>query len=60
MSDKIILNVKELAQELGVSLPTAYELCRRHDFPSIRINKRILIPVLEFRVWLSDQARKAV
>ena len=53
--EKITLSVRELADQLGVSLPVAYELVRRSDFPSLRIGGRILIPTNRFHVWLDSQ-----
>ena len=53
--EKTTLSVQELAAQLGVSLPVAYELVRRPDFPSLRIGGRILIPIDRFREWISSQ-----
>ncbi len=53
--EKTTLSVRELAAQLGVSLPVAYELVKRPGFPSLRIGGRILIPVDRFRVWLDSQ-----
>lgn len=53
--EKTTLSVQELATCLGVSLPVAYELVRRPDFPSLRIGARILIPVDAFQAWLNRQ-----
>jgi len=49
--------VKEMAASLGISLPTAYNLVNRDDFPKIRIGKKILIPCQAFQVWLEKEAR---
>ena len=53
--EKTTLSVQELAARLGVSLPVAYELVKRPDFPSLRIGGRILIPVDRFHQWLDRQ-----
>ena len=53
--EKTTLSVRELAAQLGVSLPVAYELVRRSDFPSLRIGGRILVPADRFHVWLDSQ-----
>ena len=52
MNDVRTISVRELARQLGISLPKAYELAKREDFPSIRIGNRILIPVDAFHEWL--------
>ncbi len=54
--EKATMSVQELASQLGISLPKAYELVKRPGFPVLRIGTRILIPVDAFREWLSDNA----
>ena len=57
MNEKLTLSVDELAQELGISKPLAYELTRRDGFPSVRISeRRIIIPVDALRSWLNANA----
>ena len=50
--EKTTMSVQELSSQLGISLPKAYELVKKPDFPTIRIGTRILIPVDAFREWL--------
>lgn len=45
----LLLNVKQLAELLGVSDSSVYELIQEDDFPSLRIGKRIVIPKEELR-----------
>lgn len=54
--EKVTMSVQELAGQMGISLPVAYELVRQEGFPSIRIGRRILIPVEPFREWLGRQS----
>lgn len=56
MTYKSAMSVKEMANELGISMPKAYELVKQEGFPSVRIGKRILIPAEGFRRWLADAA----
>ena len=56
--EKATMSVQELASQLGISLPKAYELVKRPGFPVLRIGTRILIPVDAFREWLSDSATR--
>jgi len=57
MSDqKYTLTVREFAQRLGVSMPTAYQLCNRADFPLLRIGRRMLIPVERLEEWIRAHA----
>ena len=55
--EKTTISVQELAARLGVSLPIAYDLVKRPDFPSLRIGGRILIPVDQFQAWLNRQTK---
>ena len=48
----LLLNVKEVAQLLGVSDSSVYELIAEEDFPSLRIGKRIVVPKEELRKWI--------
>ena len=41
---------------MGISLSKAYALTREADFPIVRVGKRVLVPVSEFKVWLSARA----
>lgn len=53
---KATMTVKEMAGTLGISEPIAYQLAAREDFPSIKIGRRILIPIDAFNAWLAAQA----
>ena len=48
----LVLNAKEVAKVLGLSLAGTYELMREMDFPAKRIGKRIIVPRDEFLEWL--------
>ena len=52
MTEKSVMSVQELARQMGISLPKAYELVKEPGFPTIRIGTRILIPTEGFRDWL--------
>ena len=56
MTDKAAMSVSELAEQLGISKPKAYELANRNDFCSIKIGKRIIIPVHAFEAWLMSNS----
>lgn len=54
---KRAIDVDELAETLGISKPTAYELCNRKDFPAIRVTpRRIIVPVDGLQRWLEEQS----
>ncbi len=54
--EKTTMSVQELSLYTGISLPKAYELTHRPDFPSFRIGTRILIPKEAFNEWLKKEA----
>ena len=56
--EKTTMSVQELAIQMGISLPKAYELAKSTGFPSVRIGKRILIPVAAYREWLVITSNK--
>ena len=53
----LLLNVKQLAELLGVSDSSVYELIQKDDFPSLRIGKRIVVPKEELRKWISAHTK---
>ena len=53
----LLLNVKQLADLLGVSDSSVYELIQETGFPSLRIGKRIVIPKEELRDWISTHTK---
>ena len=56
MTEKSVLSVQELAQQMGISLPKAYELVKEPGFPTIHIGTRILIPTEGFQTWLRQKS----
>lgn len=50
--EKTTMSVQELAAQMGISLPKAYELVKEPNFPTIRVGTRILVPVEAYREWL--------
>ena len=53
----LLLNVKQLADLLGVSDSSVYELIQEDDFPSLRISKRIVVPKEELHKWISTHTK---
>jgi len=50
--ERLCMKVPEVAVQLGISLPTAYELVNMKSFPSIKYGKRVIIPREAFTNWL--------
>lgn len=44
----MFLNAKTLAQVLGVSISTAYELLHEPGFPTLRVGNRMVVPKEKF------------
>ena len=55
--EKAVMSVRQLADEMGISLPKAYELVNQPDFPVLRVGTRILIPRETFTQWLIEHAK---
>lgn len=47
---------REIGELMGISLPSAYDLCNSEGFPSIRIGKKIVVPCEAFERWLNETA----
>lgn len=59
MAEKMVLTTKELADVMGCSVPTAYDLVHREDGPPvIRLGRSIRIPVDGLRRWLEEQSAR--
>lgn len=48
----LMLSVKELANVLGISRTSAYELTKDKKFPSMKIGSRVVIPKDKFIKWI--------
>ena len=55
IKEKLALKPDEAAL-ISVSLPVMDDLCKRADFPSIRIGRAIVIPRKPLDEWLQTQA----
>lgn len=47
-------NVEEVAEQLGVSRATAYEMVRQGKIPSLTLGRRRVIPIAAFDTWLAS------
>lgn len=55
LSERLTLKPAEAAEELNISLPLMYQLCKRSDFPTIRFGRAIVIPRAGLERWLEAQ-----
>ena len=51
----LFLNAKLVAQALGVSVSTAYELMHKPGFPTLRVGSRMVVPKEKFMQWVEAQ-----
>jgi len=55
---RIGLSVKKTAKLLGINEAKMYEVVRTDSFPSIKIGKRKVIPIVPLLQWLEKEAWK--
>ena len=53
-----MITPKELMTYLSCSRDTAYALCKRRDFPSVKIGKKFFILVDKLPEWLELESHK--
>lgn len=49
---RLALTVAEVAESIGLSAPTVYDLVRREDFPTIKKGQKTIVPVKQLEQWL--------
>ena len=52
----LFLNVNLVAQVLGVSISTAYEVMHEPGFPVLRVGSCMVVPKEKFIQWAEEQA----
>ena len=50
----LFLNVNLVAQVLGVSISTAYEVMHEPGFPTLRVGSRMVVPKEKFIRWAEE------
>jgi excisionase family DNA binding protein len=55
-NERKTMTITEASHALGVSRNKAYEAARRGEIPTIKIGKRILVPVAAFERMLQGAA----
>ena len=50
----LFLNAKIVAQVLGISPSSGYELLHQQDFPALKIGNRIVVPKEKFIQWVKE------
>lgn len=52
----LFLNAHLVAQVLGVSISTAYEVMHEPGFPTLRVGSRMVVPKEKFIQWAEEQS----
>ena len=52
----LFLSAKLVAQALGVSISTAYEVMHEPSFPTLRVGSRMVVPKEKFMQWAEAQS----
>lgn len=58
--DKQFYTMKDLAELIPIGTTNLYNLVHAEGFPSIIINRRILIPIDAFDEWIKSNAGKTI
>ncbi|MBO4913721.1 MAG: helix-turn-helix domain-containing protein [Oscillospiraceae bacterium] len=48
----LFLNARMVADVLGISPSSGYELMREPDFPALKVGSRIVVPKEKFIAWV--------
>ena len=56
----LFLNAKLVAQALGVSISTAYEVMHKPSFPTLRVGSRMVVPKEQFIQWVMENTEGGV
>ncbi len=54
----LFLNAETLANLLGISVSSSYELMHEKDFPTIRIGSRLVVPKDKLQLWINVKTKK--
>ena len=53
----LFLNAESIAQVLGVSPASSYELMHEDGFPTLRIGNRMVVPKEKFIQWVEEHTK---
>lgn len=56
----IVLTPMDVAEVLGISRNTAYQVVHSRGFPSFRVGKQYRVSRDKFLLWLNSESEKAV
>ena len=53
----LFLNETIVAQVLGISAASSYELMHEKDFPVLKVGKRMVVPKEKFITWVEQNTK---
>lgn len=54
----LFLNADTVANVLGISISSAYELMHEKDFPALKVGNRLIVPKEKFEQWVEYKTNK--
>lgn len=57
MKNNGMITVREIAEYLRISLPTAYNLVGRGAFPYLKVGTRYVVPLDTFQLWVNQNMK---
>jgi excisionase family DNA binding protein len=57
---QLTISVPEAGRRLGIGRNTAYEAARQGQLPTLRIGKRLVVPIVAFEQMLAVQSKSQI
>jgi len=54
----LFLNADTVANVLGISISSAYELMHEKDFPALKVGNRLVVSKERFKQWVETKTNK--
>lgn len=54
--ERVTYEVPEVAARLGISRNATYAAIRSGTIPSLRVGRRLIVPIASFEAWLASSA----
>jgi excisionase family DNA binding protein len=58
--EQLTISVPEAGRRLGIGRNTAYEAARQGQIPTIRIGRRVVVPVAAFEAMLAVKSKQEI
>lgn len=54
LRNRVVVTIEEAGEVLGISRTSAYRAARKDEIPTLRVGRRLLVPVPELRRMIGD------